>query len=405
MRCAYATVIGVALGLAILLDTVCASAQSPFKHIIIAIQENRTPDNLFSGCSIAGADVQKNGGSAIPLAGGTDIGHSHNTFLHESSGNWPARAYNYVDPSYIVPYCQLASQYGFANRFFQTNQGPSFPAHQFLVSGSSSPDDNSDLLVSGERLTTVKNFGCKSLPGAIVPTIDPAGNAGPPVFPCFSRSSLLEVLDAAGLSWRYYSAGLKQQWMAPAALSSYYLSPNLRRQAQLLTDIASGQLANVTWVTPPGACSDHPTGNKGCGPAWIASLVNAIMESPFWQDTAILITWDDWGGWYDHVAPLANHTGFCPSYCYGFRVPLLVISASTPKGYISNAPMDFGTLLRFVEKNFSLSRIGNGNYADAYSNPFDMGFFSAGQPRNPSKIHSRKVTQAELEARIPLDDD
>jgi len=145
----------VLLGLGTLLVTVYANAQPHFNHIIIAIQENRTPDNLFSGCSLPAADVQQNGGSPIALAGGKDYGHVHTSFLRQSSGKWPAGSNNYIDARYIEPYCQLASEYGFANRFFQTNQGPSFPAHQFLISGSSSPDDDSDLLFSGERVGPV----------------------------------------------------------------------------------------------------------------------------------------------------------------------------------------------------------------------------------------------------------
>ncbi len=74
-------------------------------------------------------------------------------------------------------------------------------------------------------------------------------------------------------------------------------------QSQVLTDIANGQLAQVSWVIPDGTHSDHAESNDGSGPSWVASIVNAIGNSPYWANTAIIITWDDWGGWYDHVAP------------------------------------------------------------------------------------------------------
>jgi hypothetical protein len=90
---------------------------------------------------------------------------------------------------------------------------------------------------------------------------------------------------------------------------------------QLLTDIAHGTLAQVSWVVPAGSYSDHPTSGSG-GPAWVASIVDAVGQSPYWTDTAILVTWDDWGGWYDHVSPLTKLDGLV-------RFVLLRISCST----------------------------------------------------------------------------
>ena len=78
-------------------------------------------------------------------------------------------------------------------------------------------------------------------------------------------------------------------------------------ETPVLTDIATGQLAQVTWVMPDGTASDHAVANNGSGPSWVASIVNAIGNSPYWANTAIIITWDDWGGWYDHVAPVQGH--------------------------------------------------------------------------------------------------
>jgi phospholipase C len=124
--------------------------------------------------------------------------------------------------------------------------------------------------------------------------------------------------------------------------------------ADVLTDIAGCRLSNVSWVIPDGRNSDHAGGTTTTGgPSWVAAIVNAIGTANacddgagYWSDTAILVTRDDWGGWYDHVAPSVP-AGPQGHYQYGFRVPLLVVSAYTPKGYVNDVPHDFGSVLRF----------------------------------------------------------
>jgi phospholipase C len=133
------------------------------------------------------------------------------------------------------------------------------------------------------------------------------------------------------------------------------------QQNKILNDITAGQLATVSWVIPNGNASDHP-GNQGNGPSWVASIVNAIGTSQYWKDTAIIITWDDWGGWYDHVPPLKISN----SYEYGFRVPLIVVSPYARPAYISPVNHDFGSILKFIETMFGLTTVGPGNgYADS----------------------------------------
>jgi phospholipase C len=132
---------------------------------------------------------------------------------------------------------------------------------------------------------------------------------------------------------------------------------------QVLTDISSGQLPAVSWVIPDGKASDHALSNDGSGPSWVASVVNAIGTSQYWANTAIIITWDDWGGWYDHVAPpqLSGN-----SYEYGFRVPLIVVSPYAKPGYISHVTHDFGSVLKFIESVFGLPTIDPAvGYADS----------------------------------------
>jgi phospholipase C len=140
----------------------------------------------------------------------------------------------------------------------------------------------------------------------------------------------------------------------------------------------------------------------GSGPGWVASLVNALGTNPacpgtgeeYWKDTAIFITWDDWGGWYDHVKPFrqGQPNGWGDGFTYGFRVPLLVVSAYTPAGFVDNSDHDSGSLLKFVETNFAppgkqLGPIGPGTYADAYDDNSLQAFFTLKSPRTFQPIH------------------
>jgi len=108
-------------------------------------------------------------------------------------------------------------------------------------------------------------------------------------------------------------------------------------------------LPAVSWITPTCKNSDHAGCAGKTGPAWVASLVNAVGESPYWKSTAIFVIWDDYGGWYDHVPPrMLDYDGL------GFRSPLLVVSPYAKLGYISHVHYEFSSILRFVEDRFGL---------------------------------------------------
>jgi phospholipase C len=202
------------------------------------------------------------------------------------------------------------------------------------------------------------------------------------MYPCFEHRTLSDELDAKGVSWRYYTPSARSIWTGPNAI--YHICvPQLQDGAsistgadwinnvvldeiEILTDIAHNQLPGVSWVIPRGKNSDHAgsTSNTG-GPSWVASIVNAIGKSPYWANTAIAVTWDDWGGWYDHVAPpqvRVNCSEWGCGYAYGLRVPLIVISPYAKPGYISHVNHDFGSILKFIEETFGLQSLG---YADA----------------------------------------
>jgi phospholipase C len=258
----------------------------------------------------------------------------------------------------------MAEQYAFADDMFQTNEGPTFPAHQYLISGTSTISQGSKYVVDNNpgNLSLSKNGGCQSAPSSTVESIDiDTGAAGPSVYPCFSRQTLMDLITAGSPSytWRYYQEisgpGLKH---GPDAIEQIFENPRYKEyvkwpSSRILTTIQAGLLPTVAWVTPAKSDSDHPEDNNGTGPAWVASIVNAIGESPYWDNTAIFILWDDWGAWFDHVKPQIYNANEL-----GFRVPLIVISAYTPKGYISTKQHEFGSILKYTEENFGLGSLG-----------------------------------------------
>jgi phospholipase C len=366
--------------------------QGKIEHVVIIFQENRTPDNLFHG--LPGADIANSGlntaGQTIPLspialANSYDLSHAHKAFvLMYDNGKMdganrvrptcetdatsclpPNPQYQYVEPSDVQPYFQMAEQYTFGDRMFQTNEGPSFPAHQFIIAGTSAPTATSDLFAAENPILTggnaFANAGCAAPSNETVALIDPFGNENQSQFPCFEHQTLGDLLDAAGISWKYYAPSSGSIWTAPNAIQHVRYGADWANviipETQVLTDIANGNLAGVTWVIPNGLSSDHAGINDGSGPSWVTSVVNAIGNSQFWSSTVILISWDDWGGWYDHVTPTIVN-----SYEYGFRVPLIVISPYAKNAYVSHVTHNFGSFLKFTEEVFNLPSLG---YADA----------------------------------------
>ena len=369
-----------------------------FQHVIVIFQENRTPDNLFHG--LPNADIANTGNnslgqtitfSSVPLASNYELDHSHTAFMEMYDGGKmdgadkvkitcnqgatncppPNPQFMYVDPDDVQPYFQLAETFTFGDRMFQTNQGPSLPAHQFIISGTSAPAATSNLFAS-ENPSSNGSQGCDSPPSAFVMLIDPLGRENQTTFPCFEHVTLMDELDAQNLSWRYYTYGAGSIWTGPNAIGHLRFGTDWANviipQTKVLSDIAGNKLAQVSWVIPDGADSDHASGNQGTGPSWVASIVNAVGNSQYWGNTAIIITWDDWGGWYDHVAPQIYN-----SYEYGFRVPLIIVSPYSRQGYVSHVTHDFGSILKFTEEVFNLPSLGYADaLADDLSDCFDL---------------------------------
>jgi phospholipase C len=434
------------------------------QHVVVIVQENRSPDNLFQDPVLInntnstdgkGADIQSFGfdskGNKITLTPtslqtGYDLGHAHSSFVDlydngkmdgadlntvKCNPNSPPSCpppnpwFQSVNPSEVAPYFQMAETYTFGDRMFQTQQGPSFPAHQFLLSGTSAPSAGSSLFVAENPVQVSDSFsdaGCIAPPAERVNLIDTKGDETQWIYPCFDHPTLTDIFDAAKISWRFYAPSAGIIWNAPTAIEhmcvpnapppngtactgSEWTNNVVLNSAQVLTDVANGQLPSVSWVIPRGQSSDHPAMNDGTGPSWVASVVNAIGNSQYWSSTAIIITWDDWGGWYDHVPPPA----IINAYEYGFRVPLIVVSPFAKAKYISHQVNDFGSILKFIEETFKLSNVAPGAspaYADATSFTGDLSdcFDFSQTPLTFQSIPAEKDARYFLEDKTPATD-
>jgi phospholipase C len=377
------------------------------KHVVVIIQENRTFENFFAG--YPGADAPTFGYAngkklelhAITFAG-HDLPHGWSNSITDwdrgkmdgfaiegkTTNHWPY-AYSYVKRSLIRPYWTMAREYVLADHMFPTEFGGSFTAHLTLIAGT-------DNLTPRKAEVNFPDapYGCDAAGGTKTSTVNEkrviGRSTGP--FPCFDQfDTMAQVLDHAngtpgsGTSWKYYaSKRLESGVWEPFETIKYvrygqdWLSDIDAPQKNILTDIGNGELASVSWVTPTLADSDHPGDNSGMGPSWVASVVNAIGESPYWSSTAIVVLWDDWGGWYDNVPPpQLDFRGL------GIRVPCLIISPYAKQGYVSHTRYEFGSVLKFIEQAFNLLPLGptSQGYTDTRAKSIEDSFDFTQSPR------------------------
>jgi phospholipase C len=162
-----------------------------------------------------------------------------------------------------------------------------------------------------------------------------------------------------------------------------------------LSDVGKGELADVTWVVPLLPLSDHAGSLSKRGPSWVASVVNVIGKSKFWSSTAVFVVWDDWGAWYDDVAPpQLDYDGL------GIRVLFICVSPYAKSGYVDDTPYEFGSLLKFIEDRYALGTLGRSDArATAPLGCFDFAqkaraFAQIEAPYDPAAIVRSATTEA-----------
>jgi phospholipase C len=399
------------------------SLSARIKHVIVVVQENRTVDNLFNG--YPGADTAsvapQQGGTMLPLATrrleeGADPSHTHAAFLanydYGRLDGFGAVGAAVVPRDESAPYWNLAQQFAFGDRMFQSNTGPSFPAHLYLIAG------DARRIVSNPFQTQI--WGCDN-PSVLVEQLDPADSGatdvpgpqpqpvmtGPPVAPCFDMPTLGDVLDARAVSWKYYAPAIGVSgfvWSAYDAIRHVRFGADwasvISPETTVLADIANRTLPQVSFVVPSGAASDHAGGTDGSGPDWVASIANSLGTSPYWSDTALIVTWDDWGGFYDHVKPpRRDNMGM------GFRVPLIVASPYAKRGYVSHTVYEFGSIVRLIEDIYGLPPLGGtDSSANSLSDLFDTSQIPGTYRQIATKRHAQYFLSRKLRTKEPPPD-
>jgi phospholipase C len=370
---------------------------TPIKHVINLMQENHSFDNYFG--SYPGVDGVP-AGLCMPkdpnnLAGGcvrphhignepiADLGHNAKVYNAELNGGKmngfvsafgsqgiqnPNEAMGYYDDRDIPWYWNVADNYVLFDRNFTSAHGGSISNHMFWVTGQAGIAANAtEVLPKG---------------GFNVPTI-------------------FDHLQKAGVSWKFYvqnydptitfrnrakgDRGAQVVWVPLLAYARYLDDPELFKHIvpmeQYYDDLAHGALPAVSYMVPSGA-SEHPPGSIAAGEAFVRTLVTSLQRSTAWSSSAFMWSYDDWGGWYDHVRPPS-----VDAFGYGFRAPMLLVSPYAKTGYVDHHVADFTSQLAFIEKNWGVPALSK---RDAGAYPLTDAFDFAAAPRSPEVISAAR---------------
>ncbi len=371
---------------------------TPIEHFVVLMQENHTFDNYFG--TYSGADGIPSG-TCMPIDPSDasnkdcvesyhigdrpidDLDHSLGTFnLQYNDGKMDGFVYalnqrnqngaltmGYYDGSDLPYYWNLADEYVLFDRFFSSDHGGSFANHLFWATAQSggnraTEDGYSDLLTIFDRL------------------------------------------EERGISWKFYVQNYDPQityrtlsqysgnrasqiiWVPLLNIDRFLDDPKLASHIvdlnEYYVDLEKGTLPAVAYIAPSGA-SEHPPGSLRSGQKFVKGLIQALMRSDSWKSSAFLLTYDDWGGWYDHVVPpQVDENG------YGLRVPAILISAYAKRGYIDSTVLDFTSIPKFIEENWDLKPIAT---RDAKANSFVTAFDFKQAPREPFFIPFERVVK------------
>ncbi len=385
-------------------STISLESTSPIKHVIIVMQENRSFDNFFgtypgaigipAGLCMPVDPNDTSLGCIKPFLSTNpitypDMPHGYQSsiisydqgrmdgFVWATKSTNPSSSYTNTMEYYrnaTIPYLwSYAEHYTLADMFFSSVKSYSQPNHWYMLAGNS-PEVSIFQGGTQERNACVDDNGTQ-LTLSTCTYINEAQQI----------QTIVDLLANTHVSWKYYDTpllptlkeaiiggtyngqvvdGAFAYWNPLAAKNSSYVNPsyynNFVWRGQVINDIANGNLPSISWVIPAASISDHPPANVTLGEYWIGNIVNAVMQSQYWKNTLIIITWDDYGGFFDTVAPPS-----VPQYGLGFRSPALFISPYAKAGYIDSTVYSFESMLKFIEWNWNLPSL---NARDASSN-------------------------------------
>lgn len=373
------------------------STTTPIKHFVALMQENHSFDNYFG--SYPGADGVPSGTCMPDLSAGrktcvkpfhvggksvVDLGHNQGIFQAEvNSGKMNGfvsafdsqkgvgnLAMGYYDARDLPYYWNIANNYVLFDRLFTSAAGGSVWNHMFWLTGTPG-NPKSDALLAG-------GFDA-------VPTI-------------------LDRLQQAGVSWKFYVQNYKPNvtfrtpgtgdqgsqivWVPPLDYNRFLDDPALHSHivdmSEYYKDLARGTLPAVSYLVPSGA-SEHPPGNIQAGETFVRTLITSLMRSSAWDSSAFMWTYDDWGGWYDHVLPPK-----VDRWGYGFRSPALLVSPYAKRGHVDHTTLDFTSELKFIEQNWRVHSLAA---RDAAANNITSAFDFAAAPRPPVFLNRARIAE------------
>jgi phospholipase C len=402
----------------------------PIDHVVFIIKENRTFDHYFG--KYPGADGVSIGttfaGRRVPLRPATDVmtqalAHGFWSGLYSVDGGRmdgfdlitggdTMVGYSQWDRAGIPHYWAYADRFVLADRFFTSEYGPTFPEHLYTIAAQSngimdnkaqrtpSPgrycDDTEAYspafppTLTGrdtDRIMDLQNVIADDSPD----TMREIASYLTEIRTCFDIKTLPDLLEKAKISWKYYSTDVFPIGDVLRAIKHIRRGPmwrNVEESQDFLDDLATGKLAQVTWLKPPAPYNEHPIlphrAQSVCaGENWTVAVMNALQQSRFWKHTAVIEIWDDFGGFYDHVVP--------PQYDImglGPRTPALIMSPYTRKGdnpnggAIDHHTYEFSSVLRFIEEIFGLPSL---THRDAQADPL-TGAFDFSKPPDLRKL-------------------
>lgn len=372
----------------------------PIKRVVYLMLENRSFDHMFGRFPGAnGATTGIRDGQEVPLVPAPewlpgDLPHDRAAALASLNGGemdgfalgayGPLYAYSQFSKEDIPNYWHWAKEYVLCDNFFASVLGPSYPNHLFYVAGTAGGaiDNPENIAVNREGERPVKSWGIDAYgDGVYVFVEDEHGNLTKHNT-TFDLPTYGTELTKKDIDWAYYQPHPYQAgyiWAAYSAIPDVFLTELWDEHVwpvdELMVDIEANALPPVTWIVPRFQLSDHPPFSTCHAMNWVTGIVNGIMRSDMWKDTAIFITWDEWGGLYDHVTPPTDG-----SRELGFRVPMLVISPYAKRGYIDDAMGEFTSPLKFIADNWDLPYLTD---AVANTHNFAHVFDFDQKPRKP----------------------
>jgi phospholipase C len=365
-------------------------ARAHLKHVVFVVKENRTFDTLFG--RFPGADGATTGkicnGQSVPLRRAhdeqADVEHHFIPGARAVDGGrmdcfntlWNGtklQSYVQYRQEQIPNYWALAQRYTLADRFFSSVYGPTGIEHLWTVAaqsdrfvdqelpdqwGTGEPrefcDDAQERAFSFRKLLAEERRVVFHLEESAT-TASRIARFWVERWPCIDIRVLPDELERAGVPWRYYWGG--NNWTQPLRMIRHIWHGPMRHKivdgTRIELDAATRRLPAMAWVTPPVALSDHPPASICEGENWTVRLLNALQRSPEWRSTAVILTWDDFGGFYDHVAP--PHLDI---YGLGPRVPAIVISPWARRGFVDHDTSEFSSVLKLVERLHGLRSLG-----------------------------------------------